>query len=84
MFDIYNLNVRKNEWNEKAAAAAAAAATLKGNLTFQTKFSDKISTSILQYFYWFPEIIVHITLCVCQNSQNRVQCLCKIFQNRVQ
>ena len=43
MFDIYNLNVRKNEWNEKAAAAAA---TLKGNLTFQTKFSDKISTSI--------------------------------------
>ncbi len=35
---------RKNESNEKAAAAAAA--TLKGNLTFQTKFSDKISTSI--------------------------------------
>jgi hypothetical protein len=49
MFDIYNLNIRKNESNEKAAAAAAAAAaTLKGNLTFQTKFSDKISTSILQ------------------------------------
>ena len=59
-------------------------ATLKGNLTFQTKFSDKIGTSILQYFYWFPEIIVHITLCVCQNSQNRVQCFCKISQNRVQ
>jgi hypothetical protein len=48
MFDIYNLNIRKNESNEKAAAAAAA--TLKGNLTFQTKFSDKISTSIFTVF----------------------------------
>jgi hypothetical protein len=44
-------------------------ATLKGNLTFQTKFSDEISTSILQYFNWFSEIIVHITLCVCHISK---------------
>ena len=45
-YTYIDLSVRRNEKNEKAAAERKTnSATLKGNLTFQTKFSNEISTS---------------------------------------